>query len=79
MRTLLDLRTVLAATAVAAVLVVLAVVRAAYDEGPTPQERRCEELRAAADAVPSREDTVDDELEYLRKAREAEQACASAG
>jgi len=75
MRSLPDLRTVLAAAAVVAVLVVLALVRAAYDEGPTPQERRCEQLRAAADAVPAREDTVDDELEYLRKAREAEQAC----
>ena len=53
---------------VAAVLVVLAVVRAAYDDGPTPEERRCQELRAAANAVASREDTVDDELEYLRRA-----------
>ena len=47
------------------VLVVLAVVRAAYDDGPTPEERRCQELRAAANAVAAREDTVDDELEYL--------------
>ena len=75
MRCLPDVRTLLAGAAVAAVLVVLALARAAYDEVPTPQERRCEQLRVAANAVPAREDTVDDELEYLRKAREAEQAC----
>ena len=70
------MRTVLSVVATLAVLVVLAVIRAAYDEGPTPEERRCDELRAAANAVPSREDTVADELEYLRRTEAAERACA---
>jgi hypothetical protein len=76
-RALPDLRTPLAGMAVVAVLVVLALVRAAYDE-PTREERRCQELRASANAVAAREDTVDDELEYLRRARAAERACNSA-
>ena len=71
----MDVRTWVGAAAVVALLVVLGVVRAAYDDGPTPEEVRCQELRAAANAVAAREDTVDDELEYLRKARAAERAC----
>jgi hypothetical protein len=77
-RALPDLRILLGALALVAVLVVLAVVRAAYDDAPTQEERRCQELRVAADAVAAREDTVDDELEYLRRARAAERACRSA-
>jgi hypothetical protein len=73
------MRTVLALAGVVALLVVLAFVRAAFDDGPTPEERRCQELRAAANEVASREDTVDDELEYLRRSRAAEKACQSAG
>jgi hypothetical protein len=72
-------RVVLTAVAVVAVLVVLAMVRSAYDDGPTPAERRCEQLRAAANAVPDREDTVDDEVEYLKLAKAAEKACSSSG
>ena len=79
MRAFPDLRTLLAAMAVVAVLVVLAVVRATYDEGPSPQERRCQQLRVAANEVAGREDTVDDEVEYLRRARAAERACAAVG
>jgi hypothetical protein len=74
----MDVRTWVAAAAVVAVLVVLAIVRAAYDDEPTPEQLRCQELRAAANAVTAREDTVDDELEYLRKARAADRACESA-
>jgi hypothetical protein len=72
-------RTSLVAVAAAAILVVLAVVRAAYDDGPTPEQQRCQELRASANAVAAREDTVEDELEYLRRARAAERACAARG
>jgi hypothetical protein len=68
-------RTLLAAVAVVAVSIVLAVVRATYDEGPTREERLCQELRASANAVASREDTVEDELEYLRRAEAADKAC----
>ena len=70
------MRTLLAIAGVMAVLVVLAVVRAAFDDGPSADERRCQELRVAANAVPDREDTTDDEVEYLRRARVAEKACA---
>jgi hypothetical protein len=69
-------RIVLVAVAFVTLLVVLAVMRAAYDDGPTPQERRCQQLRASANAVPGREDTTQDELEYLRRAEAAEKACA---
>ncbi len=72
------MRALLTAVAVVAVLVVLAVIRSAYDDGQTPAERRCQQLTAAADAVPDREDTVDDEVEYLRRAKAAEKACARA-
>lgn len=58
-----------------ALMVVLTVVRGAYEEGPTPQEQRCRDLRVAANAVPQREDTVDDELEYLRLTEKADRAC----
>jgi hypothetical protein len=78
-RPLPDLRTPLAGVAVVAVLVVLALVRGVYDDGPTREQRRCQELRASANAVAQREDTVDDELEYLRRARAAERACAAVG
>ena len=71
------MRTLLAVAAVVAVLVVLAVVRAAFDDGPTSDERRCQQLRAEADAVPEREDTVDDEVEYVEKSRRADEACAA--
>lgn len=70
------MRALLATTAVVAVLVVLAVVRAAFDDGPSADQRRCQELRLAANAVTDREDTTDDEVEYLRRARAAEKACA---
>ena len=70
------MRALLATTAVVAVLVVLAIVRAAFDDGPSADERRCQELRLAANAVTDREDTTDDEVEYLRRARVAERACA---
>jgi hypothetical protein len=70
------LRALLATVAVIAVLVVLAVVRAAFDDGPSADQRRCQELRLAANAVTDREDTTDDEVEYLRRARAAEKACA---
>ncbi len=70
------MRALLATTAVVAVLVVLAIVRAAFDDGPSADERRCQELRLAANAVTDREDTTDDEVEYLRRARAAEKACA---
>jgi hypothetical protein len=59
-----------------AVLVVLAVVRATYGDAPTPQRQRCEQARAAANAVPEREDTVDDEVEYRRLDARAEKICA---
>jgi hypothetical protein len=70
------MRTVLVLLAAAVLLVFLAVVRGAYDDGPTPAERRCHELEASANAVADREDTVDDEVEYLRRAKAAEKACA---
>ena len=70
------MRALLATTAVVAVLVVLAIVRATFDDGPSADERRCQELRLAANAVTDREDTTDDEVEYLRRARAAEKACA---
>ena len=70
------MRAWLVTLATIALLVVLGVVRSAYDDGPTPEERQCSEMRAAANAVPSREDTVDDELEYLRLAKAAEKACS---
>ena len=73
------MRALLAGAAFVALLVFLAFVRSAYDDGPTPEERRCEQLRAAADAVADREDTVDDEVEYLRRARIAEKACGRSG
>lgn len=69
------MRILLAAIAVGAVLVVLAIVRAAYDDAPGVEERRCQELRVEANEVAAREDTVEDELEYLRKAEAAEKAC----
>jgi hypothetical protein len=66
---------VLVAAFSVSVLMVLAIVRSAYDDPLTPQERRCQELRIAANEVPSREDTVADELEYLRLTRIADEAC----
>jgi hypothetical protein len=72
-------RALLLAAVSVSVLMVLAIVRSAYDEAPTPQERRCQQLRIAANEVPSREDTVEDELEYLRRAELAERACAAVG
>jgi hypothetical protein len=72
-------RALLLAAVSVSVLMVLAIVRSAYDEAPTPQERRCQQLRIAANEVPSREDTVEDELEYLRRAGLAERACAAVG
>ena len=72
---LTDLRAWVTAGAVLALLVVLAIVRAAYDEGPGPEDLRCQQLRAAANEVTAREDTVEDELEYLRRAEAAEKAC----
>jgi hypothetical protein len=68
-------RTLLVAVAALAVLVVLAIARSAYDDGPTPEQRRCDQLRAAANAVPEREDTVADEEEYHRLDAKAERAC----
>ena len=70
------MRALLAIAAVLAVLVVLAVVRAAFDDGRSVEEQRCQDLRIAANAVTDREDTTDDEVEYLRRARAAERACA---
>ena len=70
-----DVRAWVTAGAVLALLVVLAIVRAAYDEGPSPEDLRCQQLRAAANEVTAREDTVEDELEYLRRAEAAEKAC----
>ena len=64
------------AVASVAVLVVLAVMRAAYDDEPSPAELRCRQLEVAAQSVAEREDTVDDEVEYLRRADAAERACA---
>jgi hypothetical protein len=72
------MRTVLLVVGVAAVLVVLGLARAAYDDGPTPAERRCEQAQVAANTVTDREDTVDDEVEYLHLAKVAERACAAA-
>lgn len=66
---------VLLAALSVSVLMVLAIVRSAYDDAPTPQELRCQELRVAANEVPSREDSVVDELEYLRRTRIADEAC----
>jgi sensor c-di-GMP phosphodiesterase-like protein len=71
-------RALLAIAAVLAVLVVLAVIRAAFDDGRSVEEQRCHDLRIAANAVTDREDTTDDEVEYLRRARAAEKACAEA-
>jgi hypothetical protein len=71
------LRAVLVLALSVCVLVVLSIVQSAYDDPPTPHERRCQELRIAANEVPSREDTVADELEYLRLTRIADEACAS--
>ena len=70
------MRLLLVAVAAVAVLIVMAVARSAYDDPPTPAERRCHELQVAAQSVPDREDTVDDEVEYLRRAEAAEKACA---
>ena len=70
------MRVVLVAVAAIAVLVVMALTRAAYDDAPTPAERRCHELRVAAESVAEREDTVDDEVEYVQRAAAAEKACA---
>ena len=70
------MRVLLVAVVAVAVLVVLAVVRAAYDDEPTPAELRCRQLKVAAQSVADREDTVDDEVEYLQKAEAAEKACA---
>jgi hypothetical protein len=72
-------RALLAGLGVVALLVVLAVVRSAYGDEPTLEQRRCHELRIAANAVAQREDTVADEVEYLRRAEAAEEACALAG
>jgi hypothetical protein len=72
-------RSVFWATGTLALLVALSVVRSAFDDGPTPQELRCQQLQVAANAVTQREDTVDDELEYLRRARAAERACSGVG
>ncbi len=72
------MRTLIVAVAVVAVLTVLAVMRAAYDDGPSPARSRCEAARASANAVAQREDTVDDEVEYLRRADAAEKICADA-
>ncbi len=69
------MRTLLVAVAALAVLVVLAIARSAYDDGPTPEQRRCDQLRAAANAVPEREDTVADEVESHRLDAKAERAC----
>jgi hypothetical protein len=69
-------RTVLVVLGALALLFVFGVGRAAYDDGQTPEERRCSQLRAAANAVPSREDTVDDELEYLRLTEAADKTCS---
>jgi hypothetical protein len=68
-------RTAVVVVGALVLLAVLAVVRSAYDEGPTPEELRCHQLRAAANAVPQREDTVDDEVEYVRLAERADRAC----
>ena len=62
----------------AALVVVLAIVGGMYDDGPSPSEQRCAELRAAANGVVQREDTVDDEVTYLRLARRADRFCRSA-
>lgn len=69
----------LAAVAVLAVTVVLAVVRSAYDGAPTPAQQRCERLQVAANSVPDREDTIADEVEYLRLAKAADRACHDVG
>ena len=69
------MRALLVACAVVAVLVVMAVVRSAFDDGLTPAEQRCQDLEVAAQSVADREDTVDDEVEYLRRAEIAEKAC----
>jgi hypothetical protein len=68
-------RVLLVVLAAVAVLVVMAVVRAAYDDEPTPAELRCQQLQVAAQSVPEQEDTVDDEVEYLRRVEAAEKAC----
>jgi hypothetical protein len=70
------MRTLLLVVGVAAVLAVLALARAAYEDGPTPAELRCEQAQIAANTVTDREDTIDDEVEYLRRAKVAERACA---
>lgn len=70
------MRVLLVAVAAVAVLIVMAVVRAAYDDEPSRAELRCQQLSVAAQSVAEREDTVDDEVEYLRRADAAEQACA---
>ncbi len=70
------MRVLLVAVAAVALLVVMAVVRAAYDDEPSPAELRCQQLKVAAQSVADREDTVDDEVEYLRRAEAAERACA---
>ena len=72
------MRALLAIAAVLAVVVVLAVIRTAFDDGLSVEEQRCQDLRVAANAVTDREDTTDDEVEYLRRARAAEKACAEA-
>ena len=69
------MRTLLIAVAALAVLVVLAIARSAYDDAPTPEQRRCDQLRAAANAVAEREDSVEDEVEYRRLDAKAERAC----
>ena len=70
------MRVLLVSVAAIAVLVVLALVRSAYEDQPSPEELRCQQLKVAAQSVAEREDTVDDEVEYLRRAEAAEKACA---
>lgn len=61
-----------------ALLFVIAVVSFAHalsDPGPQ-REDPCDAARASANAVTQREDTTDDEVEYLRRAQAAERVCA---
>ena len=71
-------RLTLASAVALALLVVLGVVRSAYD-APTPSQLRCERLQVRANAVPDREDTVADEVTYLRLAKAADRACRDVG
>lgn len=66
---------VLVLVALLFVVALVVVSRSFADIGP--RQDPCDEARASANAVPQREDTVEDEVEYRRLDARADEICAA--